>query len=145
MATQPRHYQGHPERFQITTLARCPKRRAQRTPADRARLARSGRKPEFTKASSGGYYDPTSGYLFHSSPSRCWWRKGDIGPSKYGDAGANPQTGSISCGAVVQGSRLHDVTIHQTTGLQYDAPHQDWHAGPAGFPPAMGGGDASPR
>ena len=145
MATQLRHYQGHPERFQRTTLARRPERRAQRTPADRARLARSGRKPELTKASSGWSYDPTSGYLFHSSSSHCWWREGDLGPSKYGDAGANPQTGPISCGAVARGSRLHDVTVHQTTSLQYDAPHQDWHAGPAGFPTAMGRGDASPR
>ena len=66
MATQPRHYQGHSERFQRTTLVRRLERRAQRTSADRARLARSGRKPEqkFTKASSGGSYDPTSGYFF---------------------------------------------------------------------------------
>ena len=145
MATQPKHYQGHPERFPRTTLARRTKRHAQRTPADRARLARAGRKPELTKASSGGSYDPTSRYLFHSSSSRCWWREGDLGPSKYGYVGANPQTRSIDCGAVARGSRLHDVTIHQKTGLQYDAPHQNRHAGPAVFPPAMGGGDASPR
>ena len=44
-----------------------------------------------------------------------------------------------------RGSRLHDVTIHQTASIQYDAPHQDWHVGPAGFPPTMGRGDASPR
>ena len=72
--------------------------------------------------------------------------RGNSAPvSTYGNAGANSQTGPISCGAVARGSRLHDVTIHQTTSIQYDAPHQDWHVGPAGFPPTMGRGDASPR
>ena len=88
---------------------------------------------------------PNTRTYSHSSPSRCWWREGDLGPSEYGNAGANSQTRSISRGAVAQGSELDDVTIHQTKSMQCDAPYQDWHAGPAGFPPTMGRGDASPR
>ena len=117
MATQPRYYKRHSERFPRITLAQCPEGHAQRTPADRPRLTRPGRKSELTDASSGGSHDPTSGYIFHSSSSRCWWREGDLGPSKYGYAGADPQTGSIACGAVARGSGLHDVTIYQKTGL----------------------------
>ena len=98
-----------------------------------------------TPASNGWPGVTTPRCVLHSSASRCWWREGELGPSEYGNAGANSQTGPISCGAVARGSRLHDVTIHQTTSIQYDAPHQDWHVGPAGFPPTMGRGDASPR
>ena len=81
--------------------------------------------------------------FFIPPPSRCWWREGDLGPTEYGNAGANSQTWSISRGAVARGSRLYDVTIHKSTCLQYDAPHSNWHVGPTGFPPTMGRGDAS--
>ena len=91
MATQPRPNQRDSKNDQRTTLVRRAQRRAQRTSAN---LARSGRKPEpeLLQASSGWSDDPTPGCIFHPSPSRCWWREGDLGPSEYGNAGANPQT-----------------------------------------------------
>ena len=125
-----------------STLVRRAQRRAQRTAKNTSVFGRE-RKPEIPPASSGWTYDPTPRHVLHSSPSRCWWREGELGPSEYGNAWAHSQTGSISCGAVARGSRLHDVTIHKTTSLQYDAPHSNWHVGPTGFPPTMGRGDAS--
>ena len=71
-----------------TTLVRRAQRRAQRTSEG---FNRSGRKPEpeLLPASSGWSDDPTPGCVFHPSPSRCWWREGDLGPSEYGNAGAD--------------------------------------------------------
>ena len=80
--------------FREPRLRDVPRDAHKELPRNRTRLARSGREPVqgLTKASSGWSYDTTSGYLFHSSSSHCWWREGDLSPSKYGDAGANPQT-----------------------------------------------------
>ena len=99
--------------------------------------------PEPTPASSGWISDATPGRLFHTSPSRCWWRAGGLNPSEYGNAGAHSSTRPISRGAAARGSRLHDIEIHKTTSLQHDALDTYWHVRPTGFPPTMGGGDAS--
>ena len=144
MATQSRHYERHPETHKRVTIVRRTQRRAQRTTEGSSVVRRRGNSP-ISPASSGWSDDTASGCILHPSTSRCWWREGELSPSEYGNAGAHPQTGSISCGAVARGPRFHDDSIHKTTILQHDAPHQDWHVGPVGFPPTMGRGDASPR
>ena len=108
-------------------------------------VGRRGRNSSISPASRGWSDDAASGCVLHPSTSRCWWREGEFSPSEYGNAGAHPSTGSISCGAVAQGPRLQDDPGNQTQSLQHHAPHQDWHVGPVGFPPTMGRGDASPR
>ena len=55
--------------------------------------------PEPSPASSGWHSDATPGRLFHTSPSRCWWRAGGLNPSEYGNAGAHPSARPISRGA----------------------------------------------
>ena len=45
--------------------------------------------PELTPASSGWTNDSTPRCVLHPSPSRCWWREGDLSPSEYGNAGAH--------------------------------------------------------
>ena len=125
-------------------VVRCYKRRAQRTTTCSS-LGRRGRNSSISPASSGWSDDAASGCVLHPSTSRCWWREGELSPSEYGNAGAHPSTGSISCGAVARGPRLHDNPGNQTQSLQHHAPPQDWHVGPVGFPPTMGRGDASPR
>ena len=142
MATKPRHNKRHSKIDARTTLVRRAQRRAHRTSENTSVFGRE-RKSDLPPASSGWTYDSTPRCVLHSSPSRCWWREGELGPSEYGNAGAYSQTGPISCGAVARGSRLYDTTIHKTTCLQYDAPHSNWHVGPTGFPPTMGRGDAS--
>ena len=105
-----------------------------------------GRTDSDTAPASSGWADDTaSGHVLHPSTSRCWWREGELSPSEYGNAGANPSTGSITCGAASWGPRIPDDTGNQTHSIQHHAPHQDWHVGPVGFPPTMGRGDASPR
>ena len=68
------------------TLVRRTQRRAQRTTEDPTDI---GSEPELTPASSGWTNDSTPRCVLHPSPSRCWWREGDLGPSEYGNAGAH--------------------------------------------------------
>ena len=96
-------------------------------------------------ASSGWTDDTASEHLLHPSTSRCWWREGEFGPSEYGNAGADPTPGSITCSAASRGSSIDDDTGYQTQSIQHHAPHQGWHARPVGFTPTVGGSDATPR
>ena len=83
-------------------------------------------------ASSGWTDDTASEHLLHPSTSRCWWREGEFGPSEYGNAGADPTPGSITCSAASRGSSIDDDTGYQTQSIQHYAPHQGWHARPVG-------------
>ena len=74
--------------------------------------------PEPTPASSGWISDATSERLFHTSPSRCWWRAGGLNPSEYGNAGAHPSARPISRGAAARESRLISDTFHKTPSVQ---------------------------
>ena len=51
-----------------------------------------GDNSDIAPASSGWSDDTASGYILHPSTSRCWWREGELSPSEYGNAGANPST-----------------------------------------------------
>ena len=86
MATKPRHYKRHPKIDPRITLVRCAERHAQRTAKNTPVFGRE-RKPELPPASSGWTYDPTPRRVLHSSPSRCWWREGELSPSEYGNPG----------------------------------------------------------
>ena len=68
-------------------------------------------------ASSGWTDDTASGHILHPSTSRCWWREGELGPSEYGNAGANPTPGSITCSAASRGSSIDDDTGYQTQSI----------------------------
>ena len=99
--------------------------------------------PEPTPASSGWLSDATPGRLFHTSPSRCWWRAGGLNPSEYGNAGAHPSARPISRGAAARESRLISDTFHKTPSVQHDAFNTHGHVGPTGIPPTMGRSHAS--
>ena len=99
--------------------------------------------PEPTPASSGWLSDATPGRLFHTSPSRCWWRAGGFNPSEYGNAGAHPSARPISRGAAARESRLISDTFHKTLSVQHDAFNTHGHVGPTGIPPTMGRSHAS--
>ena len=140
MAIQHRSNYGHSTHDARVTLERRTQRLAQRTTEDPTDI---GSEPELTPASSGWTNDSTPRCVFHPSPSRCWWREGDLGPSEYGNAGAHSSTRPISRGAAARGPRLPNIEIHKTTSVQHDALDSYWHVRPTGFPPTMGRSDAS--